>query len=232
MRGRLFLLSVVFMVTCLEPVLALPDSYSEVEIQDTIGRQILYNGRAWRNLYYRIKGDQFLFTTDFIPGSVTIDGKIFEDLPLKYDIYSDELILLTDNGITIQLNKEMIERFTLSYLDRLYIFKKLETDSVNSLSGYVNVLCEGSTSLYVRYIKEILLLAVDNRYDLFNQLNKIYLEKEGVIEQVNNRRQLLKLIADQKQNIHTFIKSNKIHLSRKNPDAYIPVIEYYNKLTN
>ena len=57
---------------------------------DTIDVQKLYNGRAWKNLYYKIKGDQFLFTTDFIPGSVTIDNKEFRNIRLKYDIYNDD----------------------------------------------------------------------------------------------------------------------------------------------
>ena len=44
-------------------------------VNDTIDIQLLYNGRAWRNLYYKIRGDQFLFSTEFLPGSVTVEGK-------------------------------------------------------------------------------------------------------------------------------------------------------------
>jgi len=202
------------------------------EVNDTIDRQILYNGRAWRNIYYRVKGDQFLFSSDFLPGSVVIGEKKFRNLHLKYDIYNDELIIITDRGIIIQLNKEMIDRFNLEYMNQVYTFKKLEADSVNSLSGYFNVLYDGTTSLYVKYKKEILLLAVDNKYDMFNQINKIYLQKNGIVEQVNSKRKLLNLIKDQKQKIHGFIKSNKIRISRKNPEGFTPVIEYYDKLTN
>ncbi len=41
---------------------------------DTADIQVLYNGRAWRNLLYRIQGDQLLFNSGFIQGSVTIRG--------------------------------------------------------------------------------------------------------------------------------------------------------------
>ena len=81
-------------------------------------------------------------------------------------------------------------------------------------------------------MKEILLLEVDNKYDLFFQINKIYLEKEGLIEQVNSKRKLLNMIADHKEEVRHYIKKNGIKLSRKNPEGYVPVIEYYNTIKN
>jgi hypothetical protein len=199
-------------------------------VNDSIDIQLLYNGRAWRNLYYKIKGDQFLFSTEFLTGSVTVEGKTFNNLPLKYDIFNDELLAITDHGIILQLNKEMIDLFTMNYQDQIFNFKKLDADSINSLSGYVNVLYDGGTSLYVKYKKEILLLAIENKYDMFNQINRIFVEKNGEIFKVDSKGQLLKLLEDQKHQVRSFIRSNKIRISRKNPDSFKPVIEYYDKL--
>jgi hypothetical protein len=231
MRRKILLITGLLLMVSLMPVLSISSPRAGEEIKDSIGRQILYNGRAWRNLYYNIQGDQFLFTADFLPGTITINGKKFSDLHFKYDIFNDELILSTDHAVNIQLNKEMVDRFTFNYLGRTYIFKNLVADSTNSLSGYVNVLYDGKTSLYVKYRKEILLLAVDNKYDIFNQINKMYLENNGVITQINNKKRLLGLLSDHNEEMRAFIKSNKIHLSRKDPDGYIPVVEYYNRIT-
>ncbi len=200
-----------------------------MELSDTIEVQILNNGRAWRNLYYKVKGDQFLYSPEFLPGSVKIEGRTFNNLKLKYDIYDDELIMITDNGIIIQLNKEMVEAFSIIF-DNICNFKKLDADTINSLSGYVNVLHDGRTSLYVKYRKEILQLAVENKYDMFNQINRIYVKKDGVISRVDTKREFLNLFKDKKQQLHAFIRSNKLKLSRKNPGSFKPVIEYYNTL--
>jgi len=207
----------------------MPSVPGGVKLTDTIELQILNNGRAWRNLYYKIKGDQFLFSAEFLPGSVTIEGRTFNNLKLKYDIYNDELIMITDNGIIIQINKEMVEAFSMIF-DKIYNFKKLEADTLNSISGYVNVLYDGNTSLYVKYRKEILQLAVENKYDLFNQINRIYVKKDGVLSRVDSKREFLNLFKDKKQQLHTFIKANKLKLSRKNPESFRPVIEYYDTL--
>lgn len=197
---------------------------------DSIEKQILFNGRAWRNLYSRIKGDQFLFTADLLDGTVTIGSKTFDNLKVKYDIYNDELLSITDHGIILQLNKEMIDYFSMSYNNRKYLFKRLDADSINNLSGYVNVLYNGKNSLFVKYRKEILFLAVDDKFDLFNQLHKIYLEKQGVIILINSKRDFLNQLKDHKQEIRSFIKSNKLKITKKSPESFQPVIEYYDRL--
>lgn len=197
---------------------------------DTIDIQTLYNGRAWRNLFYKVRGDQFLFSPEFLPGSVTIHGKLFKNIPLKYDIYNDELLIITDQGIIIQLNKEMIEKFTLNYENQILSFRNFDADSINSLTGYVNVVYEGGISLYIKYRKEILSLAVENKYDLFNQVNKVFVKHKGEIIRVDSKTALLKLFKDQKHQVRSFIRSSKLRVSRKYPDNFKPVIEYYDKL--
>jgi hypothetical protein len=230
MGGKFLFFTLNFLIlTCLSEIKvsgAFPAAYGS----DTVDIQRLYNGRAWRNLYYKVKGDQFLFTTEFLPGSVTVEGKEYDNLRIKYDIYNDELLLITNHGIILQMNKEMVDQFSLEYNQQIHCFKKIETDSPGSLSGYINVMYDGNTSLYVKYKKEILLLAVENKYDIFNQINRIYLEKDGKMIQVNSKREFMNLLGDHKQQVHSFIKSNKIKVTRKNPESFKPVVEYYDKL--
>ena len=230
MRGKFLFYTLIFLIlSCLSEIKvsgAFPPAYRS----DTVDIQRLYNGRAWRNLYYRIKGDQFLFTTEFLAGNVTVDGKEYDNLRIKYDIYNDELLIITNHGIILQMNKEMIDLFDMKYNDQVYYFKNLDADSLSSISGFINIMYEGKTSLYVKYRKEILLLAVENKYDMFNQINRIYLEKGGTMTQVNTKREFLNLLKDHKQQVHSFIKSNKIRITRKNPESFKPVVEYYDKL--
>jgi hypothetical protein len=230
MRRIIFLFIVFSGISFCFPAIACSIAAPEGNRNDTIDVQTLYNGRAWRNLYHRIKGDQFLFTTEFLPGSVVIDEKEFNNLQVKYDIYNDELLTITDRGIIIQLNKEMIDSFSMKYNNQVFLFKRIDADSLNSLSGYINVLYDGRTPLYVKYRKEILLLAVENKYDLFNQINKIYLQKDGEFIQINSKKEFLGILKDQKQQIHSFMKTNNIRISKKNPESFKPVIEYYDKL--
>ncbi len=200
-----------------------PDSLKE--------SQILYNGQLWRNIYLRVKDNQFLFSNEFLPGTVSINQKTFYNLFIKYDVFEDELLTSALTGATIKLNKEMIDSFSIFFQGKPYYFVKIESEKVKGFSGYVNVLCEGRGSLYVKYKKEIDNLAVDDKFDLFFQTHRIYFEKEGSVTVINGKRDMLNLMDDNKLKIKEYIKKNRLKISKNNPESFIPVIKFYNNLS-
>lgn len=201
-----------------------------IKYQDVTDKQILFNGVVWRNLYPHIRGNQFLFTNDFIKGSVTIDGRHFRDLRLKYDIYNDQILTINERNIIIQVNKEMVDSFSLDFNNRTYRFGKVDIDTIDNPRGYVNVLCDGPLTLVVRYRKEILLHAVENIYDMFSQNQKIYVKKEGLYHPVSLRRDLFKTFGELKPEVKEYIRSKRLRISIKDPDTIVPVVRYYNSL--
>lgn len=193
--------------------------------------QILYNGIVWRNQYNFIKGDQFLFFNYFLPGSLSINGKPYANIDISYDIYNDEIIIPTNHGFILQLNKEMVDSFSITYQLKTYRFINTQNDSLSEVNGYVNVLYNGKSALYVKYKKEVELLAVDDKFDLFFQTHRIYLLKGGIIYQLNGKSDVLKIFGDVKPRIKEFIKKNKIRISKNVPESFISVIRYYDSIS-
>ncbi len=213
------------------PAPVLPSSTCNAQ-QDSLGKQILYNGRVWRNLYQHIDGTQFLLSADFLHGSVTVNGMTFNnpELMLKLDLINDELLLLTDRGSILQLNKHMVDRFTINYDNRQLQFRNLEADSLNELSGYVNVIYDGKTALYLKYKKEIRLMDSPGDRDTFIQTHRIYLMKDGIAHQVRNSKNLVRLLKDRKEEVKDFMRTNRVRFSRNNPASFTPVLEFYDNL--
>ena len=192
--------------------------------------QILYNGKVWRNIYINVKGDQFLFSGDFLPASLTINNRSFKNLTINYDIYNDEIIIPTNKGSILQLNKEMVDSFTLVFGFKTYTFVNLREDSLPGIKGYVNQLYKGKSALYIKYKKEIQPLAVDDKYDLFFRTYRIFFLKEGIIYQVTNKNDFLKIFDKDRTLIKDFIKKNRLKISKKEPESFIPVIRYYDSV--
>jgi len=200
--------------------------------QDSIGKQILYNGRVWRNLHQHIDGTQFLLSPDFLHGSVTMNGITFNGrkLMLKLDLMNDELLILTDKGSTLQLNKQMVGRFALTHDKQQLQFRNLDADSLSDLKGYVNVIHEGKTALYVKYKKEIRLRDGPGDRDTFIQTQRIYLVKDGIAHQVRNRKNIVRLLKDRKAEVKDFLRTNRVRFSGSNPGTVTTLLEYYDTL--
>jgi hypothetical protein len=212
-----------------------PNDYESVRFkineQDTLKEsQILYNGILWRNRYFKIREDQFLFSKEFLSGNLSINGQSFKNLNIRYDIYNDEIMIPTNHGAILQLNKEMVDSFSINFDNKTYKFTKIQEDSVRGFKGYVNVLYKGKNALYVKYKKEIEFLAVDRKFDMFYQTLRIYFLKDGIVHLISGKREFFNLLDEYKLQIRSFIKKNRIKVKKKIPESFVPVIEFYDSL--
>lgn len=200
--------------------------------QDTLERQLLVNGRIWRNNFLHIDGHQFLFSKDFLPGTVTINGKTFSDknIRLKYDICNDELLTMTASGTVVQLNKELVDYFTLDFGNKIFRFKRLEENSINNLTGYVQVLYTGMTPLYIKHKKEVRLRTSVGEKDTFIETYRLLIVKDKEARMVKNKAALPRLLEDHREEMKNFLRSNKLHASKTNPDGFVPALTYYDSL--
>ncbi len=180
----------------------------------------------------RVVDNQFLFSARFLTATVIMNGYSFDSLPVLYDIYNDQIITPGSDGTLLQLNKEMVEGFDLTYQLRKYRFEKISADTVRGFYGYINVLYKGRVSFYLKYKKAIALLEVDDKYDKFYQVEKMFLLKNGVVYPVKNRRDLLKVMDDRKLQVRAYIRKNGLKISKQDPDTFVPVIKYYDGLLN
>jgi hypothetical protein len=199
---------------------------------DTIKEnQVLYNGRLWRNIYFMVQGDQFLFSKEFLPGSVSINGKTFSNIDLKYDIFKDEIITPADTGGIVELNKEMVDSFKISFQNKIYQFISIRQDTSKRSKSYFNVLYIGKSALYLKYNKKIAKLEVEGKYDKFYQESRIYLVKGSIFLRVTGKNELMKILSDNKVLVKDFISKNRLNISEKEPESFIPVIRYYDSIS-
>jgi hypothetical protein len=190
--------------------------------------QLLYNGKIWRNLYYMVKGDQFLFSKEFLPGTLTMVGKTFTNVSIKYDLYNDEILTPLDSGGILQLNKEMVDGFSIFFQNKTYKF--IREDSLEGLKGYVNVIYKGKSALYAKHIKKIGLLAEENKYDKFYQVVRIYFVKDNIVYPITSKSDLFKVLHEDKKEIKDFIKKNNLVISKDLPESFYPIIRYYDSI--
>jgi hypothetical protein len=192
--------------------------------EDTLREnQILYNGREWKNLFYMVKGDQFLFSKEFLPGTLIIRGKTFTKVSILFDIFKDEILIPNPRGGILQINKEMVDSFSIFFQNKRYHFARIPEDN---LINYANVLYKGKSALFVRYNKKIEKLAVEGKYDEFYQESHTYCVKNSIVYPINSKKDLMRIFVEDKVILREFMKKNHLKISAKNPESFVPVIRY------
>ena len=206
--------------------------YSGLNKQDTImTKQDLYNGIRWTNNYRNYDVSQFLFSDLFLQGSVTMNKKTFNNVRLKYDILSDEIITPVNLADIIQLNKEMVDSFSLVFDGNKYSFINFRYDSLNKFSGYMQKLYCGNSSLVVKYKKSFTTSPNSNSDGTFTETRNVYFIEEGSFHRLKGMRSLFDALnGDKEVELKNFIRNNKLKVSKRFPSSFIPVIKYYDTI--
>ena len=192
----------------------------------------LYNGRVWYNLYKGVEENQFLFSEDFLNGSVSMRGRTYSKIQIRYDIYKDEILIPYQPVGILQLNKEMVDSFSINLPDREYRFVRLADSSDVEINGYFNEVYRGKTPLIVRYEKKIEKLADGGKYDKFYQVNKSFILKDGKYWSLDSKKDLYRIFSKEKKTIRNYIKKNNIQIIRDDAESYVPVLKFIDSWPN
>ena len=154
--------SIAFLAIILSGPLMAQPLRSEGPDKDSLSRYIqmkygldqeLFNGYQYYKRFLKYKGDPFFPEDSFYEGSVTIGGVEYEPVSLKYNSYSQYLILeytdFKDRYNQLRLNNIHIDSFRLG----THRFQKLSLLSNEPLC--YQEISSGSVACYIHWAKDI-----------------------------------------------------------------------------
>jgi hypothetical protein len=180
-----------------------------------------------------IKGSPYL-DDEFNFGSIyTIDKKHFADVPLRYNIYNDDLEFKTPTGeIQALVTPEIVEKAIFGNTQLVYIsYVQLNKEK----KGFFVVLEEGKASLYIKpgvifregtapgaykdpeppkFVKKS-----DDYYIRFDS---------GPAQLIGNKKDLIATFPDNQDKIESFMSKNKVKTNK--PESLKELVRFYNSL--
>ena len=190
----------------------------------------LYNGSEYIEYAYTLQeGHPFFQVVNFINGNVNVDGMIFHDVPMLYDIVKDQLIIQDFQKVyKINLPADRVRQFFL--LGHLFVHLNA-SDQVKT--GFYDQLYKGKISLFAKREKKIL-----EKYSNI-QISKVvisqnvyYIKKDGVYYTIKNKSSLFSALKSKKKEVQQYLKSNDIKFKREPERAMMMAVKYYDQLTN
>ncbi|QIA07902.1 BlaI/MecI/CopY family transcriptional regulator [Draconibacterium halophilum] len=180
-----------------------------------------------------IDGSPFL-DDEFINGTVYTYQKIqFNDIPLRYNIFNDEMEFQTpDNKILAIAAPEIVEKAVVGE----NIISNIPYKIGNKIKrGYFILLTEGNVNLYarpeVRYQKpkEAAPYKDPEPAKFVERPHSYYLRlNEEAAVKVESKKDLRNFFSDHQNQVEDFIKENKVKPGKE--DKLIELVKYYNSL--
>jgi hypothetical protein len=188
----------------------------------------LYNGSDYVMYISRDEEHPYFTLGDWIFGSVTYWNELYENVPLMYDISTDQIITEHNRGNPIKLHPEKVQAFTLN--DHLFV--KLKPDANNKIQeGFYDQLYKGDSKVYARHIKVYReKLESKEVIPIYNEVTRYYVLKDSTYYPVKSKGSVIKVFADKKAEVKSFVRKNRIKVSSDREDAFVRIARHYDSL--
>jgi hypothetical protein len=192
--------------------------------------QLLYSGVEWQPAMRMAAGHEFFLTSESLSGTVSIDGTIFRDIRMKYDIFNDGLIVLWKNGSPIVVDNKKVDEFTIIYNGIPRRFVNLR-ETYPGIRGFAEIMYQGTSSVIAKHIKVVSKNPAGANYAEFREETRYYLMLNGNCSQVKNRTSFLDLMGEYEMPVRKYIRQKNLYLSQSSPEGFIIAAAYYDSLT-
>ncbi|UCH15754.1 MAG: hypothetical protein JSV22_07245 [Bacteroidales bacterium] len=210
-------------------VLALNSSFYDVYNLD--GH--LISGRKYFNRYPNAPGHPFFSSDEFKQGKVIVNGILYNDVLLKFDIVNQELVLQFSNvhggNDQIILSSENISEFELDGR----VFRKYEFPGKGKT--YLQVLADNKITCLYSWKKSLISqrYSLDNPYKYSEQVSKAYLLINNHFIGFRGNSSFLKIFPGElHQEIKRFLKTNKINLKSASDNTVRQLVNYCTQISD
>ena len=173
-------------------------------------------------------------SSGFVPGTVVTKSDIrYEQIPLRFNIYANEMEFQTEDGTVFYLAApEILSEVLVG--EEVYIYSPY-TYGGRLLRGYFKQAVQGRASLLIRQIVNLKEAEPAAPYKEAQPAKFIKLPDEFFVRmggaealKVSNRKELLTALQDKSSEMDAFLKKNKTRFNRV--EDLIQAINYYNQL--
>ncbi|MCS6796239.1 MAG: hypothetical protein RMJ97_10580 [Raineya sp.] len=194
--------------------------------------------RTWDSRYQGVKGHPFVKNVWENAQIISIDGKTYQDVPLKYDVYSNLAIIKNSKGDSIITEVTNIREFTLKTSKMTFVKEPLldNPDNIKNYGRLYEQLYKGSKVTLLKNHRKVLLQAdyqggysANRRYDELIEEYDYFLKKGNSIEKIKlNEKNLLKVLSDKEKELKEFLKKEKLNL--KTEVGVMKLLQFYETL--
>ncbi len=207
--------------------------------QSVRDQTLLYNGSEYKAIPHSPKEHPYFENDQWEWGVIEYNGVIYDQVPLLYDVFTDEVILnyyhLQLEYIVLRLAQEKIKRFVM----RGHTFIRLSVNSTQSgvtLNGFYDLLYDGSVKVLAkrkkRQYRDLSAGAGGLAYATglaYADKVSYFMYKDGVYFPVKSRRSVMKILQDRKEKVSRLASENNLSFGNDTGAVIAKLASYYDQ---
>jgi len=184
---------------------------------------LLLNAKNYYKSYPQTAGHQYYESKTYSSSLLYLDGLMFKNIPLNYDVLNQELVTLIYMDNTVRyliIDQRRVNRFVIN--EGLFVY--LQRDEVTGLNTgiYEESFKHGEVRLLIRRIKERSKMAQTNyaKYRFrFNRKDEYYVTGSWGSKRIESKKDLFEVLPD-KAKVEKIIDQNNLKL-RANQASFL-----------
>lgn len=192
----------------------------------------LYNGAEHVDYHPNTNGKPYFETLDWVNGTLYTNGLIYKNVPMKYDLVKDRLVIRHHNGFyKIDLVSQQIDSFSIA--GHSFVRLQPNKEALVPKMGFYEVVQTPLINLYIRRENRIVEF-IDNNVlaRRVEERTQFFADKNGKRYPIDNLNSLLSLMPDHRKAIQRHLKKEGIRYRKDKVAAVTTAVTYYNQLNN
>jgi hypothetical protein len=174
---------------------------------------LLHSGEIYRPEHTYAKGHPYFLNNNYSPATVTVKGNSFDNVTAKYNIETDQLVILTpvdSNAIMmISIKRNWIDSFKINN----HLFVNIsDYDSSNTAKGYYELAYSGKKSFFIKHNKKFIDTYNDLSPNGFYSVPKtsFYIYDGAKFFPIKSKKNFLQFYSEKKTAVKKYMRRNKI----------------------
>lgn len=192
---------------------------------------LIYNGKEYLRYEKETTNHPYLLYAEFKEGTISYGGIVYPQVPMKLDLFRDELVLQSPNKLYPVIAEK--ERIDYILLNGYRIINPSARGWQNQIGNEYVVLL--SDNIYP-VIKKYLITYEENVNGLtveasFRIKERFYVIKENTCYPVKNKRALFNLFPDKKKELGQYAREQKLNFKKQPEQAFVTIVKHYEALS-
>lgn len=185
----------------------------------------LYNGRIYRQYAVNVYENAYPYflTPDFSYASIVYDGKVFDKVPMRYDVITNEIVVLHPNRLEVSLVKERVTSF--AFLS--HSFRQRNNDPSLAPGFYDELYCGNSTVLAAyskTFERNKQLPDTEGFWNYIGPMKeKYYIFYKGKFREVLPRKSALKSLFKGNKNVMKLLRNKAMDVKSSPASALVAI---------